>query len=119
MEICALIFVVIYFQGTWFIQVAFILYSPFGSNWDLDNHQEMMQITIIYAWHFLTGLFTVSLLGLLALVRVKNLSANEAYEAVEKSSKNFDFIQSALKEDSYNEDEQTKYMISISDEDEV
>lgn len=39
-------------QGTWFFQVGFILYPP-GSmaRWDMEDHEQMMIVTMIYSWY--------------------------------------------------------------------
>lgn len=42
------------FQGTWFWQVAIILYNPMsGEPWEQDNHKNMMFITVSFAWHLI------------------------------------------------------------------
>ena len=40
-------------QGTWFWQVAFILYNPFTDHkeWNHGNHEHIMLTTCIYTWH--------------------------------------------------------------------
>ena len=40
-------------QGTWFWQVGFILYCPVAGHgdWDHENHDQMMVITMMFAWH--------------------------------------------------------------------
>ena len=40
-------------QGTWFIQIAFILYSPYDDHvpWDPEDHRNVMLIACIYALH--------------------------------------------------------------------
>lgn len=51
-------------QGTWFWQVAFILYSPFGSDkWDHKNQDHMMLITMMFAWHIAGILIFMLILG--------------------------------------------------------
>ena len=41
-------------QGTWFWQVAIILYAPpSGTAWEQDDHRNMMFITVSFAWHLL------------------------------------------------------------------
>ena len=54
-------------QGTWFCQVAFILYSPipdqsgvYNTKWDHDNHEDIMLTTCIFTWH-MGGVFLFSL----------------------------------------------------------
>lgn len=39
-------------QGTWFFQIGFILYPPSGmAHWDLEDHEQMMIVTMIYSWY--------------------------------------------------------------------
>ena len=40
-------------QGTWFWQVAFILYNPIpgARPWDLEDHEQTMIATMIFGWH--------------------------------------------------------------------
>ena len=45
-------------QGTWFIQIGFILYSPFEDHvpWDPEDHHNAMLVACLYAFH-LGGVF--------------------------------------------------------------
>ncbi|KAG5833664.1 transmembrane protein 45A-like [Anguilla rostrata] len=48
-------------QGSWFWQIAFVLYPPSGvAEWDLKDHSNMMFITTCYCWHFAFSLLTVT-----------------------------------------------------------
>ncbi|KAL3882263.1 hypothetical protein ACJMK2_028625 [Sinanodonta woodiana] len=40
-------------QGTWFYQIAFILYNPIegAMPWDLGDHEQMMIVTMYFTWH--------------------------------------------------------------------
>ncbi|KAM9832092.1 transmembrane protein 45A [Neosynchiropus ocellatus] len=49
-------------QGSWFWQIGFILYPPSGSQWDLDDHTNMMFVTMCYTWHLCLAVLIVSLL---------------------------------------------------------
>ncbi|XP_006815461.1 transmembrane protein 45B-like [Saccoglossus kowalevskii] len=41
-------------QGTWFWQVAFVLYPPNGgAHWDPDSHENLMFVTMAFCWHIL------------------------------------------------------------------
>lgn len=44
---------VVFLQGTWFWQAGFILYNPIhgAQKWDEDNHEQMMVVTMMFAWH--------------------------------------------------------------------
>lgn len=52
-------------QGTWFWQVGWILYPPFESSykWDLEDHDQMMIATMIFAWHAAFDLLTMLAIG--------------------------------------------------------
>lgn len=49
-------------QGTWFYQIGFVLYPPTKSpswHWDLNDHNQIMIITMSFCWHIMlimTGL---------------------------------------------------------------
>ncbi|XP_042532820.1 transmembrane protein 45A-like isoform X2 [Dipodomys spectabilis] len=48
-------------QGTWFWQVAFVLYPPNGSSkWDLNDHNNRMFLSICLCWHYA---FTYMIIG--------------------------------------------------------
>ncbi|XP_012879592.1 PREDICTED: transmembrane protein 45A-like isoform X2 [Dipodomys ordii] len=48
-------------QGTWFWQVAFVLYPPNGSpKWDLKDHNNRMFLSICLCWHYA---FTYMIIG--------------------------------------------------------
>ncbi|KAK9395060.1 transmembrane protein 45B [Crotalus adamanteus] len=40
-------------QGTWFWQIGFVLYPPWGGpEWDLNDHSNTMFITMCFCWHY-------------------------------------------------------------------
>ena len=49
-------------QGTWFWQAGFVLYSPLPGAvpWRQDDHEQMMVVTMMFAWH-MAGVFVVML----------------------------------------------------------
>ncbi|XP_068175499.1 transmembrane protein 45A [Antennarius striatus] len=49
-------------QGSWFWQIGFVLYPPHGPEWDLDDHNNMMFVTVCYSWHLAFALLAVSVL---------------------------------------------------------
>uniref|UniRef100_A0A147BNT1 Putative transmembrane protein n=1 Tax=Ixodes ricinus TaxID=34613 RepID=A0A147BNT1_IXORI len=53
-------------QGTWLVQIAFILYYPWsgGHSWK-DDHQDLMLATAIYTWHMAGIVAALSFVGLL------------------------------------------------------
>ncbi|XP_078616252.1 transmembrane protein 45B-like [Branchiostoma floridae x Branchiostoma japonicum] len=74
-------------QGTWFWQIAFILYPPFpghdcplctqdgAPHWDLDSHENMMFVSMAFCWH---------LLGVLLFMCVVYTLVYRIYQAKEK-----------------------------------
>jgi len=47
-------------QGTWFWQAGFLLYNPLPGAvpWEGDNHEQMMVVAMMFAWH-MAGVFVV------------------------------------------------------------
>ncbi|XP_046342894.1 transmembrane protein 45B-like [Haliotis rufescens] len=52
-------------QGTWFWQIAFILFNPIegASPWKQDDHQHMMIATLYFTWHCGVNFVLVLLIG--------------------------------------------------------
>uniref|UniRef100_W5KFB0 Transmembrane protein 45B n=1 Tax=Astyanax mexicanus TaxID=7994 RepID=W5KFB0_ASTMX len=48
-------------QGTWFYQIGFVLYPLNGNLWELDNHGNIMFITMCYCWHYAVALLIVGI----------------------------------------------------------
>ncbi|XP_076968564.1 transmembrane protein 45B isoform X2 [Tamandua tetradactyla] len=49
------------FQGTWFWQIGFVLFPPFGTpEWDQKDDSNIMFITMCFCWHFLAALCIVA-----------------------------------------------------------
>ncbi|XP_006873135.1 PREDICTED: transmembrane protein 45B [Chrysochloris asiatica] len=47
-------------QGTWFWQIGFVLFPPFGTpEWDQKDHDNIMFITMCFCWHYLVALSIV------------------------------------------------------------
>ena len=48
----------LFLQGTWFWHIAFILYNPIEgiAKWEMENHDHIMVVTMLYAWH-MGGIF--------------------------------------------------------------
>ncbi|XP_034036488.1 transmembrane protein 45A [Thalassophryne amazonica] len=51
-----------FLQGSWFWQIGFVLYPPRGPEWDLEDHHNMMFITMCFAWHLVFAMLIVSIL---------------------------------------------------------
>ncbi|XP_078115933.1 transmembrane protein 45A [Sander vitreus] len=49
-------------QGSWFWQIGYVLYPPHGPEWDLNDHNNMMFITMCYSWHLAFAMLIVSAL---------------------------------------------------------
>nr|XP_033773339.1 transmembrane protein 45B-like [Geotrypetes seraphini] len=49
-------------QGTWFWQIAFVLYPPSGiPEWNQQDHNNIMFITICFCWHYAIALILMSI----------------------------------------------------------
>ncbi|XP_003417460.1 transmembrane protein 45B [Loxodonta africana] len=49
-------------QGTWFWQIGFVLFPPFGTpEWDQKDHENIMFITMCYCWHYLAAICIVAI----------------------------------------------------------
>lgn len=49
-------------QGTWFWQIGFVLFPPFGTpRWDQEDHGNLMFITMCFCWHYLAALCIVAI----------------------------------------------------------
>ena len=42
-------------QGTWFIQIGFLLYNPIPGSipWNGNEPESVMKVTLIFAWHMI------------------------------------------------------------------
>ncbi|XP_034736720.1 transmembrane protein 45A [Etheostoma cragini] len=49
-------------QGSWFWQIGYVLYPPHGPEWDLNDHSNMMFVTMCYSWHLAFAMLVVSTL---------------------------------------------------------
>ncbi|XP_045639707.1 transmembrane protein 45B isoform X2 [Ursus americanus] len=49
-------------QGTWFWQIGFVLFPPFGGpEWDQKDHANIMFVTMCFCWHYLVALCIVAI----------------------------------------------------------
>ncbi|XP_056586602.1 transmembrane protein 45B [Triplophysa dalaica] len=46
-------------QGTWFYQIGFVLYPLSGPQWNLEEHGNIMFITMCFCWHYAVALLIV------------------------------------------------------------
>ncbi len=53
-------------QGTWFWQLAFILYNPIHgiTQWDSEKHENMMLVVCIFTWHMAAVLLGMMGIGM-------------------------------------------------------
>lgn len=68
-------------QGTWFIQVGAILYPPFKGmkQWKGDNHDDIMIVAIIFAWHmFFIFLFMCATAILMVRIHGRGTHSNSS-----------------------------------------
>ncbi|KAF6728896.1 Transmembrane protein 45B [Oryzias melastigma] len=47
-------------QGSWFYQIGFVLYPLSGPEWDLNEHGNIMFVTMCFCWHLAVALFLVA-----------------------------------------------------------
>uniref|UniRef100_A0A674IA03 Transmembrane protein 45B n=1 Tax=Terrapene triunguis TaxID=2587831 RepID=A0A674IA03_9SAUR len=44
-------------QGSWFLQIGFVLYPPWGGpGWDQTDHENIMFLTMCFSWHYIGAL---------------------------------------------------------------
>ncbi|XP_065582958.1 transmembrane protein 45B-like [Artemia franciscana] len=61
-SICRVLFTMV--QGFWFYTVGFILYPPNGwAPWNQEDHDQMMNITTLYCWHYILAIICVIIIG--------------------------------------------------------
>lgn len=79
-------------QGTWFFQIAFVLYGP--KPWE-DNHANVEFLAIAFAWHLFifTGVATVLFV------------AFHRFSGKRNPRESSDQLQEAISDDDYDEDE--------------
>ena len=60
----------VFLQGTWFWQAGFILYSPLPGavKWDETSHDQMMIVTMMFAWHMAAVFVAMASVGALVAV---------------------------------------------------
>lgn len=77
-----------FLQGTWFLQIAFVLYPPIKAlegQWDPKNDQHIMFITTIFVWHF----FIIFMLLLIEFIAIDKLCDNK-YLVLENEDSDFE-----------------------------
>ncbi|XP_074528570.1 transmembrane protein 45B [Halichoeres trimaculatus] len=62
-------------QGSWFYQIGFVLYSPSGAVWDLEQHNNVMFVTMCFCWHLAVAMLLVTCTSCVVWFTVKRFSA--------------------------------------------
>ncbi|XP_076356940.1 transmembrane protein 45B-like [Tachypleus tridentatus] len=84
-------------QGTWFYQIGFILYNPFPGvlPWDVNNHQQIMLVTAIFAWHMAAIIVFMGLIGFMIWLKERPLlNSARFYSDVEQNPFHVETLQS-------------------------
>ncbi|KAB7497900.1 Transmembrane protein 45B [Armadillidium nasatum] len=103
-------------QGTWFYGVAFILYSPVGEKWDVNSHQQMMIVTLIFTWHNAAIFVFLLVSGILIYFRVKSMDRSTMHKSLLSPLSQFYDHHDITKSLDY---EQAKNIMMESEEEEV
>ncbi|XP_041512834.1 transmembrane protein 45B [Microtus oregoni] len=86
-------------QGTWFWQIGFVLFPPFGTpEWDQKDMDNIMFITMCFCWHYLVALCITAInfsLVYCFLTRVKRHAEGEII-GIQKLTSSDHTYQSAL-----------------------
>nr|XP_056716849.1 transmembrane protein 45B-like [Euleptes europaea] len=69
-------------QGTWFFQIGFVLYPPWGGpGWDEDDHSNMMFLTMCFCWHYALAILILAVNYALAYRRQQSAEDEISEEA--------------------------------------
>ncbi|KAL7646431.1 UNVERIFIED_CONTAM: hypothetical protein RMT77_003344 [Armadillidium vulgare] len=112
--LCRIYFIML--QGTWFYGVAFILYPPVGEKWDVNSHQQMMIVTLIFTWHNAAIFVFLLVSGILIYFRVKSMDRSTMHKSLLSPLSQFYDQHDITKSLDY---EQTKNIMMESEEEEV
>ncbi|XP_026228003.1 transmembrane protein 45B [Anabas testudineus] len=63
-------------QGSWFYQIGFVLYPLSGPKWDLNQHDNMMFVTMCFCWHIAVAMLLVTCTVSVVWFTVKRFSAS-------------------------------------------
>ncbi|XP_029030001.1 transmembrane protein 45B [Betta splendens] len=63
-------------QGSWFYQIGFVLYPLSGPEWELDQHDNLMFVTMCFCWHLAVDLLLVTCTAATVCYAVKRFSAS-------------------------------------------
>nr|XP_053630223.1 transmembrane protein 45B-like isoform X1 [Cherax quadricarinatus]XP_053630224.1 transmembrane protein 45B-like isoform X1 [Cherax quadricarinatus] len=103
-------------QGTWFVQMGFILYHPIGEAWNQEDDKQMMIVTLILCWHSAAIFVLMVIAGGLILLRVRTLSPITVYHSLHPLTRQSSNISGRL---SKLDTEQVRHIIADSEEEDV
>lgn len=63
-------------QGTWFYQIGFVLYPLSGPQWDLEQHGNVMFVTMCFCWHLAVTVLLVSTTSCVVWFTLRRFAAN-------------------------------------------
>ncbi|XP_020778601.1 transmembrane protein 45B [Boleophthalmus pectinirostris] len=63
-------------QGTWFYQIGFVLYPLSGPQWELEQHDNIMFVTMCFCWHLAVAVLLVTSTSFAVWFMLRRLSSN-------------------------------------------
>ncbi|KAK7926105.1 hypothetical protein WMY93_008415 [Mugilogobius chulae] len=66
-----------FLQGTWFYQIGFVLYPLSGPQWELQNHNNIMFVTMCFCWHLAMAVLLVTSTSCVVWFILKSFSAKD------------------------------------------
>lgn len=63
-------------QGTWFYQIGFVLYPLSGPKWELEEHSNVMFVTMCFCWHLAIAVLLVTTTSCVVWFTLRRFSAN-------------------------------------------
>ncbi|XP_057677265.1 transmembrane protein 45B [Corythoichthys intestinalis] len=64
-------------QGSWFYQIAFVLFPLRGPKWDLTLHGNVMFVTMCFCWHLAMALLVVTFTSAAVWITMRKFSRRE------------------------------------------
>ncbi|XP_072302302.1 transmembrane protein 45B [Eucyclogobius newberryi] len=63
-------------QGTWFYQIGFVLYPLSGPQWELEQHGNIMFVTMCFCWHLAVAVLLVTSTSCVVWCTLRKCSEN-------------------------------------------
>lgn len=63
-------------QGTWFYQIGFVLYPLSGPQWALEDHNNVMFVTMCFCWHLAIAMLLVTGTSCVVWFTLRKFSTN-------------------------------------------